>query len=247
VQQQDVARREAAGEAAQHVLRIAPPRVVGAPRPGHQAQALPDQDGVEQRGPQAHRSAEPARRCPGDAGDDILRDADLPPQRPQPSRGETGGMGLRVVLHRVAARHDLAQQRWVALGAGADDEEAGAGAGRIEQVQHARRHLGVRAVVEGQRHGGGGGFGQARQVRAEQRGARVHRGCQQRMVAGQQPEHLRSQPRLHRRRRGADPVQPQRGARQRRGPPGKQARRHRGARGGTHAVFSCSADTRRVI
>jgi hypothetical protein len=74
----------------------------------------------------------------------------------------------------VALRDHLAHQRRVARSALGDAEEAGARAGARQQLQHARRDLRIRPVVEGQRDfaARGGDSGQTRAVRAEQARAR---------------------------------------------------------------------------
>ena len=62
------------------------------------------------------------------------------------------GGACDVVLDRVAAAHDLARElRDGARALLGDAEERGARAVRLEQVEHARRDLGIGAVVEGER------------------------------------------------------------------------------------------------
>jgi len=80
----------------------------------------------------------------------MLRVDDLGAHAFRAERGEAAQVVHAVVLDGVAAGDDLAQQRRRVQRLGADDEEAGAGAGGVEQVEHLRRHFGLRAVVDGQ-------------------------------------------------------------------------------------------------
>ena len=56
-----------------------------------------------------------------------------------------------MIFDAVPARHDFPAHRRVLAGVAANAEKTGPGAGRVEQIEHARRHFRMRAVVDGQR------------------------------------------------------------------------------------------------
>jgi hypothetical protein len=141
-----------------------------------------------------------ARGHPAGIGDGALRLVHLAPERPGAARGEGGAVAMRVVLHRVAAPQDLAHQGGMRRRPPADQEEAGLGRVGVQQVEHARRHLRVRSVVEGERHARLA-LRQAAQIGAEQRPLRVHRAAEQRVVGRQRPEHRTPELRMRRQRR----------------------------------------------
>ena len=73
-------------------------------------------------------------------------------------------MTLAVVFDRVAARDDVARQRRMRCDPLADAEERRARAVLLEQRQHARGHLRIRAVIDGDGHSAGAAAGAGRGV-----------------------------------------------------------------------------------
>src|SRR5262249_8664266 len=90
---------------------------------------------ASRRRPRA-RAARP-RAGPGRARD---------PPRPVPAEGRR--VPVAVALDRMAAADDLAHELLVRGRACADAEEARRGAALVEEIEHARRDLGVGPVVE---------------------------------------------------------------------------------------------------
>ena len=148
VDQQDVARRKAVAEPGQHAFGIAPHRVVTAPRPAHQFQAEPVEHRREERIAQPGGRPEVARLDAGDVGQAGLRRADLARHRARPEQGKGVRVAVAVVLHAVAAAHDLAAKGRVAGGGRSDREEGRPRRMRVEQVEHLRRDFGIGAVVD---------------------------------------------------------------------------------------------------
>ena len=89
--------------------------VEAAPRPAHQLQPEAVQHRREERIAQAGRRAEEARRCAGDVGEHVPARAPISrAEAARPEQREGVRMAVAVVLHAVAAAHDLAAQRRVA-------------------------------------------------------------------------------------------------------------------------------------
>ena len=154
---------------AEHRLGLAPHGVEGAPRPADELQLEPLQHRREERIAQPGRGAEEARRDAGDVGQRRLRGGDLARGRTGAEQREGVRVAIAVVLHAVAAPHDLAAQGRVRAGALGDAEEGGTRAVQVEQIEHRRRDRRVGAVVDRQRDLAPGDRrrGQARPVAAE--------------------------------------------------------------------------------
>jgi len=92
---------------------------------------------------------------------------------------------LAVVFDRMPARHDFARQRRMLAHAGADAEEGRACALPLQQRQHVRGDLRIRAVIDGERDAvGRGAHRQAREIRSQQLAARQQaRGTDEKMIA----------------------------------------------------------------
>jgi hypothetical protein len=188
VEEEDVAGGEAVEEAAGDRGRVALHGVEAAAGPGDVAQAGRVEHPVEEGVAQAGGGAEEARRLAGGGGDQLLHGEDLPPQEARGVAGEEGRVGLGVVLDAMAAAGDLGDQAGVGAGAAADHEEGGLHAGGVQQVEHARGDLGVRAVVEGEGDlpPAGGGVRETELVWPHQRAARPEAGGGERHVVGDQ-------------------------------------------------------------
>src|SRR5207302_11106113 len=143
VQQQNVARPEAARQPAEDALRTAADRVEAAPRPAHQAQVSARQRRLEEGIAQSRGGAKELRHLPGRREDRLLRAGDLVRERARPEEREAVEMALTVVLDGMAALDGLARQRGVPVDPLADAEEGRARAVLIEQREHARRDVGI--------------------------------------------------------------------------------------------------------
>ena len=170
MQQQDVAGGQRVSQAPQQDAGVAADRIPAAPGPGHVAQAGWVEGGVQQRAAQPSRRPEISRRCAGGVADGRLRVEDFAAHGTARPAGEAERVAVGVVFHAMAAPQDVLAERGVACGAVANQEEAGGGVVRGQEVEHARRDVGVGAVVEGQHDlvPADRGEGQAGDVGAEQ-------------------------------------------------------------------------------
>ena len=171
-----------------HAPGVAGAGVVGAARPGGELQAQAVQHRVEEGVAQAGGGAEELRRLAGDVGQGRLRAGDVAAHGAGAKQRERVAVRKAMVFDAVAPRHDGAAQRRVLLRDAPDAEKAGLHMGGIEQVEHARRHLGVGPVVDGERHLAAlhGGVGQAGEVGAEQVRAGPQAGTGEQRVVGHQ-------------------------------------------------------------
>ena len=146
VQQQDVARGQAIAEPRQHLRRLAPRRCrsragSSSPARGPSRSSTGASRGLRRpAGARKKRGATPTSRRAAPAP---RRSRASKPRGPEQREGAP--VAVAVVLHAVAAARDLAAERGMARGRRGDDEEGRAGAVRVEQVEHGRRDLRIRA------------------------------------------------------------------------------------------------------
>ncbi len=155
-------------------------------------QAKPAQHGFEEEIAQASGGAEEARRGAGQLRHHLLCRGDIAHLPRWAKQREVMAMVQAVVFHGVPAPRDLAYQRGVPRGARADAEERGLHPVLVQQVQHARRHLGIGPIVEAQGHAALCRWRERQQVRSQPGTARPQPGRRQQQVRG---DHAAGSPR----------------------------------------------------
>ncbi len=153
MQQQDVAAAKPAGQLLEHGAGLATQRIETASCPARELQAEARQNRIQKGVSQARGCSKEPGALARHAADLMLCSLDLIGDRARAQDREAVQMAMRVILDRMATARHFASQFGVPSHSLTDAKESCLRAVLVEQVEHARRDLGIGPVVDRQGDG----------------------------------------------------------------------------------------------